>query len=266
MSSDVLGELLKAQPKGKVMWVAVRGRSMRPILTGGESLKVVRCSEHDVRPGDLAVMLRADGALISHLVVGSAPVRTESFDGKPDAPGLVVLAKAIAVRRGRRVIPLPRLPLLALQRAWRFATTSAPTRAAYAALGAVVSSQRTGGMRTLLGQVEVEVLSADAFKALSVALSRWETLTAAALEALMRDGVVVAARRRGKIVGCVCVGTDGVVRHAFLQRRAQGLGLEAVMLDRLVREAESRGLKTTRAAVDSSQPGFIGAARGFAII
>ncbi len=47
-----------------------------------------------MKPGEIAVMLRTDGALISHLVVGTAPVRTESFDGKPDAEGLEVLGSA----------------------------------------------------------------------------------------------------------------------------------------------------------------------------
>jgi hypothetical protein len=268
VSSSVLGALLKAQPEGKVMWVAVRGRSMRPVLTGGESLKVLRCTKGALKRGDLAVMLRADGALISHLVVATDPFRTESFDGKPDAPGLEVLARAVAVRRGKTVIPLPRptrVALLGLQRAWTLATRAGPSRALYAALGAAVRSQRTAGIRTVLGQVEVDVLGAEALKELAVALSRYETLSGDALDALIKNGVVVGARRQGRIVGCICVGADQVVRHAFLQRRAQGLGLEAVMLDRVVREAKARGLEPLRAQVDPSQPGFVAAAQGFAL-
>ena len=269
MSSDVLGELLKAQPEGKVMWVAVRGASMRPILTGGESLKVVRCSGASLRRGEIAVMLRSDGALISHLVVGTSPLRTESFSGKLDAPGLEVLARAVAIRRGPVVVPLPRssrLALLGLQRFWSLATRAGPTRAAHGAVGALVASERTAGLRSLLGQVAVDPLGPDALKDLAIALSRWETLSGEALEALLRDGVVVGARRHGRLVGCICLGPDQVVRHAFLQRRAQGLGLEAVMLDRLVREAEARGLKPVRAEVSPSQPGFIAAAQGFALL
>ncbi len=269
VNSDVLGELLKAQPEGKVMWVAVRGRSMRPILTGGESLKVKRCSQQTLRPGEIAVMLRTDGALISHLVVQTSPFRTESFDGKPDAAGLEVLARAVAVRRGAIVVPLAgpgRLALLGLQRAWKLSTRAAPTRAAHAAVGAVVASEFTAAVRALLGRVEVDLLGPDALKDLAVALSRWETLSSQTLVALLRDGVVVGAKRRGRIVGCVCVGSDRVVRHAFLQRRAQGLGLETVMLDRLVREAEARGLKPGRAQVNPSQPGFIAAAEGFTLL
>lgn len=266
--TDVLGALLKAQPQGKVMWVAVRGRSMRPVLTGGESLKVLRCAQAALKPGDIAVMLRGDGALISHLVVATDPFRTESFDGKPDAPGLEVLARTIAVRRGKVVVPLPRparIALLGLQRAWSLATRAGPTRAAHAALGAAMRSQVTAGARTLLGQVEVDVLGPEALKDLSIALSRYETLSGDALEALFKDGVVVGARRRGRIVGCVCVGSDKIVRHAFLQRRAQGLGLEAVMFDRVVREAEARQLTPVRAVVDPSQPGFIAALQGLAL-
>ncbi len=268
MSSELLGELLKAQPVGKVMWVAVRGRSMRPILTGGESLKVERCSEGSLRRGEIAVMLRHDGALISHLVVSTAPFRTESFDGKPDDAGLEVLARAVAVRRGPRVVPLPspvRIALLGLQRAWTFATRSAVTRAAYTVAGDLVASPLTAGLRALAGEVQVDVLGGESLKALAVMMSRWETLPGAALELLLRDGVVVGATRRGRLVGCVCVGPDTVVRHAFLQRRAQGLGLEFVMLDRVVREAKARGLEPARAEVAAAQRGFLSAARDFGL-
>jgi hypothetical protein len=269
VSSDALGALLKAQPEGKVMWVAIRGSSMRPILTGGESLKVRRCSPDALKIGDIAVMLRADGALVSHLVVATDPFRTESFIGTPDAPGLEVLARAIAVRRGKVVVPLPRparFALLGLQRAWSLAARTRVTRSAYAALGTVISSELTANLRALLGQVEVDVLGPEALKDFAVGLSRWETLSGAALEALLREGVVVGARRHGRIVGCVCVTPDKVVRHAFLQRRAQGLGLEAVMLDRLLREAETRGLKPARAELHPSQQGFIAAAQGLALL
>jgi|GEM_PF-2115944 len=265
MSADVLGALLKGQPEGKVMWISVRGRSMRPVLTGGESLKVMRCREGAMKPGEIAVMLRTDGALISHLVVGTAPVRTESFDGKPDAEGLEVLGRAIAVRRGALVMPLPRVPLLVLQRLWRLATRSAISRAAYGTAGAVVASPHTSGLRALLGKIEVDVLGPEALRDFAIALSRYETLSATQLESLLRDGVVVGARRRGRLVGCVAVGTDRIVRHAFLQRRAQGLGIEAVMIDRVVREACARELDPTGTALDPSQPGFIAAAQGIEV-
>ena len=155
---------------------------------------------------------------------------------------------------------------MGLQRAWSLATRAGPTRAAYAALGAAVASARTSKLRALLGQVEVDVLGADALGEFAVALSRWETLSAEALEALLRDGVVVGARRRGRLVGCVCVAAGKVVRHAYLQRRAQGLGLEVVMLGRLIREAEARGVEPVRASLDPSQPGFIAAAQGFTLV
>lgn len=266
MNTSALGALLQAQPEGKVMWVAVRGRSMRPLLTGGESLKVRRCAPTALRTGDIAVLLRGDGALISHLVVATDPFATSSLDGKRDPPGLVPLARAIAIRRGPVVVPAPpRLAMRALHRAWSTATRAAPTRAAYALAGDVVASPRTAGVRTLLGNVTVDVLGPDALKGFAVALSRWETLPADHLEALVKDGVVVAASRRGRIVGCVCVAKDRVVRHAWLQKRAQGLALESVMLDRLLREAKARGLEPTVADVSPTQPGFIAAIKEFAL-
>ena len=265
MSAEALGELLKMQPHGKVMWIAVRGRSMRPILTGGESLKVRRCREDALRAGEIAVMLRDDGALISHLVVGISPIRTESFDGKPDALGLEILARAIAIRRGALVMPLPRVPLLVLQRAWRLATRSAMARALYGTVGAVVASPHTSGLRRLLGEVDVEVLGHVSLREFAILLSRWETLSGTHLESLLRDGLVVGARRRGQLVGCVAVGTDRTVRYCFLQRRAQGLGLEEVMIARALREANARGLVPRGATISSSQPAFSQAAAGLGL-
>lgn len=266
--SDVLGALLKAQPEGKVMWVAVRGSSMRPVLTGGESLKVVRCSEAALKPGDIAVMLRSDGALIGHLVVSTAPLRTESFSGTPDAPGLEVLARAVAVRRGSLVVPLPfvaRSVLLGLQRAWNWAVHSAATRAAHTLAVAVVSSEHTGPVRAMLGPVELQLLGPAELKDVAVGLSRWVTLSGDALEALLRDGVALGVRRRGRLVGFAFVTPDQILRYAFLQRRAQGLGLEHSLVERAIREAEARGLKVLSAQIDRSQPGFLAAARAFGL-
>lgn len=266
MTADALGALLKAQPVGKVMWVAVRGRSMRPLLTGGESLKVKRCAPESLKRGEIAVLLRADGALISHLVVATAPVATASMDGKRDPAGLEPLARATSIRRGKVVVPVPpRLALLGLHAAWSAATRGTVTRAAYALAGNAVASPRTAKLRTLLGAVTLDLVGPDTLKPFAVALSRWETLPADTLESLVRAGVVVAAFRRGAIVGCVCVGPDRVLRHAWLQHRAQGLDLEAVMLDRLVREAKARGLEPTRAEVSATQKGFIAAVKEFAL-
>lgn len=266
MNADAVGAILAAQPLGKVMWVAVRGRSMRPLLFGGESLKVRRCAPESFKPGEIAVLLRDDGALISHLVVKAKPLATASFDGKQDPPGLQPLARALSIRRGPAVVPVPpRLALLAAQRMWTLATRATVTRAAYTLFGDAVASPLTASFRTVLGNVQVDVLGPDGLKDFAVALSRWETLPAPALEALVERGVVVAATRRGRIVGCACVGRDGVVRHAHLQRRAQGLSLEAVMLDRLVREAQARGIEPRRAVLSPAQKGFLAAAKEFAL-
>jgi hypothetical protein len=268
VSSEVLGQLLKAQPVGKVMWVAVRGRSMRPLLTGGESLKVERCEPQSLRPGEIAVMLRDDGALISHLVVATGPFRTESFDGKPDAPGLEPLGRAVAIRRGERVVPLPapaRPALLAAQRAWAFATRFPLTRAAYSVAGHLVASELTGSLRLMFAPVEVELLGPGDLAAIAVALSRWETLPGPALEALVRDATVLGARRRGELVGLAFSCPDQVLRHCFLQRRAQGLGLELSIVERALREAFARGVQITAAEIDASQPAFIAAARAFGL-
>lgn len=130
---------------------------------------------------------------------------------------------------------------------------------------AAIGSERTASLRMLLGRVEIETLGADALDEFAVALSRWEKLSHQEVAALLRDGVVVAARRRGKLVGCVCVTADQTIAHAFLQKRAQGLGLETAMLDRVMRAAEVRGLPAKASHLDPSQPGFIAAMQGFAL-
>ena len=268
MNSDVLGLLLKAQPENKVMWVGVRGTSMRPVLLGGELLKVLKCSQTALRRGDIAVMLRSDGALIGHLVVAISPFRTESFAGKPDAPGLEVLARAIAIRRGSTVIPLGTLArptLLAFQRAWAIATRSALTRAAYAVAGALVASELTARPRLLLAPIDVHLLGPDDLNDVAVTLSRWVTLPGSALEALVKDGVAIGARRRGKLVGLAFVCQDQILRYPFLQRRAQGLGLEPAIVERALREAFARGLQIVAAEIDPSQPGFVAAATAFGL-
>lgn len=266
---DVFGAILKAQPEGKVMWIAVRGSSMRPVLVGGENLKVVRCSAAQLEAGQIAVLLRADGVLVAHLVVGTRPVRTASFAGTVDPPGLEVLARAVTVRRGSVEVPmtpLARLALLGLQRVWSLASLARPTRLAYAGVRAAVAWELTAPARRLLGPVEVQLLSFDSLKDFAIGLSRWETLSGQALERLLRAGVVVGAKRQGRWVGFVCVSADQVVRHAFLQRRAQGMGLEVQMTQRLVREAEARGLTPVGFKVHSSQPGFVAALKALGLL
>lgn len=241
---------------------------MRPVLRGGESLKVIRCSQAALKKGDIAVMLRSDGALIGHLVVATNPVVTESFAGTPDLPGLEVLARAVAVRRGSTVIPLPRparFALFGFQRVWSRAAHSPRIRTIHAALVSALASESTARLRQLLGPVEIDVLGPDNLKQFAIALSRWQTLSGDALESLIHHGVVVGAKRQGQIVGCACLTADNIVRHAFLQRRAQGLGLELVMLDRLLREAEDRGLKPLGAEIQPSQSGFVAAVEAFGL-
>jgi hypothetical protein len=245
VSSDVLGALLKAQPEGKQMWISVRGRSMSPLLTGGESLKVQRCSANALRRGDIAVMLRGDGALISHLVVRIRPLRTEGFYGKPDAPGLEVLARAIAIRREEVVIalrPFMRPGLLALQRGWSLAARGRLTQSVYALLGGAVASPRTRRVRALLGAIELRLLGPESLREVAIALSRWVTLSTQSLERLVRDGIAVGAIRRGHLVGLIFVGPDKLLRYGFLQRRAQGMGVELALIERAIGEAAARGM------------------------
>ena len=142
-------------------------------------------------------MLRADGALIAHLVTSRSPLRTESFIGTPDAPGLEVLGRAIAVRRGTSVVPLgaPARPaLLGLQKAWALAARTRLLRGVYSLAAAVVGSEVTARARLLLAPIELHLLGAEDLADVAVALSRWVTLGGDALETLVRDGVAIGAR------------------------------------------------------------------------
>ncbi|MEW5739921.1 MAG: hypothetical protein AB1938_13395 [Myxococcota bacterium] len=99
--------LLESLAPGQVMWLSAGGNSLWPFVLDGDSLQVRRCGEEDVRRGDVAVVVAASGELVAHFVVGVAPVRTASSNGRLDAPARAVLGKVLAVRRRGVVLPLP---------------------------------------------------------------------------------------------------------------------------------------------------------------
>jgi hypothetical protein len=98
--------LLLALSPGQTMWLSASGRSLWPLVLDRDSLKVERCDEAGVAPGDVAV-IDAPQSLVAHIVVQVGPVVTASSVGARDAPAPVV-GRVVAVRRGGRTVALPR--------------------------------------------------------------------------------------------------------------------------------------------------------------
>ena len=100
-------EVLELLPVGAVMWLPAQGGSMEPLLHDGDGLKVVRCAVRALGFGDIAVLWRSDGTLVAHLVSQTTPLRTVTFLGAEDPPGMRLLGRVIAVRRYGRICRIP---------------------------------------------------------------------------------------------------------------------------------------------------------------
>jgi mycothiol synthase len=105
---DVHRELLRALPPGGVLWLRAGGKSLWPLLRDGDSLRVERCTEADLAPGDVAVVAFPDGRLVAHLVETVAPLRTASSVGVRDPLPLEALGRVTGFRRAGRTWPWPR--------------------------------------------------------------------------------------------------------------------------------------------------------------
>jgi hypothetical protein len=88
------------------MWIRGLGRSMLPVLLQGDLLRVQRCAEAELELGDIAVTRQSGGPLVAHLVTAKRPLETRGFlSATPDLPAQV-LARVVAVRRGRLLLPM----------------------------------------------------------------------------------------------------------------------------------------------------------------
>ncbi len=86
------------------MWLPAAGKSLWPLLRGGETLKVERVSA--VRVGDVAVVM-ISRALVAHFVISVNPLRTAASNGRVDQPADELLGRVIAFRRDGIVHPWP---------------------------------------------------------------------------------------------------------------------------------------------------------------
>jgi hypothetical protein len=229
------------------MRIEVRGRSMWPLLWPGDSVLVERCAQAVLSEGDVAVLARADGALICHGVVATRPLVTAGITGTVDA-GLEPLARVASVRRGRlewASRPAVVRAMLALYP--RLAAS--PVHTAWSAAVALGGSSQTAGLRRALLRPRVVRVTPDEERDVALALSRWASPEARELAALLREGRVSAVRASTGFAGFAIV-HRGVLRMAFLRRRLRGLGLERELLDAVL------GPDVTRAEVDEEETGF----------
>jgi hypothetical protein len=229
------------------MRIEVRGRSMWPLLWPGDSVLVERCAEEGFTEGDVAVLARADGALICHGVVATRPLQTAGITGTLDA-GLEPLARVASVRRGR-LEWLSRPAVVRATLALYPRLPGSPVHAAWSALVALGGAPQTAGVRRLLLQPRVVRVTPDDERDVALALSRWTSPAAGELSALLREGRVSAVRSSTGFAGFAFV-HRGVLRMAFLRRRLRGLGLERELLEAVL------GPDVVRAEVDEEETGF----------
>lgn len=100
MPADVHEALLRGLAPGAVMWLRASGRSLWPLLLDGDSLRVQRVREADLRRGDVAVVKLPSGVLAAHLVASVAPLTTVSSVGVPDPCPVEALGRVTGFRRG----------------------------------------------------------------------------------------------------------------------------------------------------------------------
>jgi hypothetical protein len=91
--------LLRNLPPGAVMWLRAAGKSLWPLLRDGDSLRVQRVSEVELRRGDVAVVKLPTGVLAAHLVASRAPLVTCSSVGVLDPLPVEALGRVTGFRR-----------------------------------------------------------------------------------------------------------------------------------------------------------------------
>lgn len=250
---------LEASPPGTRLWVRGAGRSMYPLLRGGDAVQVERCSEvSGMQPGELALVRVGARGLAAHVVYSVEPLRTRSFLGREDVGPVHLLGRVVAVRRGRLRLPMGgRLaPLLfAVHRVGTRAASSPRLRWGLRALRGLASSRTTREVRRRwLEPIEVRALGGQDVEALLLyAGHALRGRTAYLGHALRERGGgecegVGAFTRRGRMVG-FAVREGEWLRDVHVAREARRLGVGTRLLQSLETAAVQRGLAVLRAVV-----------------
>ena len=267
MRADVAA-LLEASPPGSALWLRGLGRSMAPLLRSGDSLRVLRCSASEVRPGDIALLRRPDGGLTAHLVDAISPLATSSFLGRRDAPGGEVLGRVVAVRTRGLVVPLPRGGrhlLSALHRAASAASRAPGARGVARALRGLATSRWTAPLRRgWLGALSVRQLGPEDLEPLLLLAADAVRLPADVLARQLagpwqaRGLATGAFGARGRMVGFASLDEDaregvaptgGWIRGLVVAPRARGLGVAERLVEHLCARGRALGLPSVRVEV-----------------
>lgn len=165
-----LAAFVEATPPGRQLWLRGAGWSLYPLLRSGDSVRVLRCAPEELSLGDVAIV-KVGRQLIAHVVVSTQPVVTSSLLGGKDPVG-VPLGRVTALRRGRLMLPLPRLASPSLFLGHRLLSglwTRPQAREVFRQLRDFsVSGWSRALRRRWLGELEVRLLVEDDLDALLV--------------------------------------------------------------------------------------------------
>ncbi len=238
-----LSALLEQSPMGTRLWVRGTGRSLYPLLRSGDSVQVERCGPEALAPGDVA-LVRGRRGLTAHVVTSTLPLVTESLLGGVDTDEGLPLGRAVALRRGRLVIPLPRPSrhmLLLAQRALASAYERPGARGLYRRVrDATFSGWSTPLRRWWLGDLEVRLLRKEDLDALLVFAG--ERLQAS--PGFLRQQLLVRWADEARPLGAAVGAFDAEGRlHAFAwmdDYRQEGLNLEGLWVRSLMVAPQAR--------------------------
>jgi mycothiol synthase len=271
--ADVLLEALEALPPGKRLWVKGAGRSLYPLLRGGDSVRVLRCGPEALALGDVA-LVRHGRQLVAQVVVATTPWRAASLLGGVEPVGGVPLGRVVAVRRGRWVLPLPRPfspALWAAQRTLSAAWARPRTRLVYRRVRDFFFSGWSRAVRSrLVGPLEVRLLGAGDLDALLVFAGERLVVSSSFLRRQLKDrwGLPVAERQgaaagafdsRGRLCGFAWgdsyrqegLALEGVwVRSLVVAPRVRQLGVATRLVECLMSELRRQGEPLLYADID----------------
>ncbi len=237
---DEVAQVLKASPEGATVWLAVRGRSMAPLLRSGDKLKIYRCGQRSLEKGDIAILLRSDGMLVAHLVTCPEPLQTSTYWGEADVLPAEPLGRAIAVRRGRTLWRIGSITRSGIWAGHRW-LQNPKIHQAVDALRTGLMAPQTAWLRARMLQPTVRTLRADEVSQLVTFLGdRGRTPAVSTLIKWCSEGAVAGAFDKASRLCAVAVWDAGKV--AFIESRVwvRGLEIEAQLVAELEAQAARR--------------------------
>ncbi len=222
---------------------------MFPVLTSGQSLKVVSCRPDDLKIGDIAIGRLPDGVVSAHLVVQVSPPRMSSFAGRLDPPETKFFGKAIGVRsRGGRVIPitpLSRSAFILVHRAYCAARTSNAAPLFRSFRDGLLSPWSAPLRKRLVLPIEVRLLSLDDLDEVLVFTGDNSGLRAEMVQERLRH----RWQHQGRAAGAFSR-SGRMIAFCYLDEYAsEGLALDGMWLRFLITSPMVRGMGIARSVV-----------------